>query len=129
MSTTALFDLVVAAIFSHVAFYLLTQVISCADFHRGEIHKLYALIVRTTLGRPFVCNVPHPFRRPPCAEPGCRSLDSCTIHRHFYDSVVGSSVMNQNTHREFVVYDPTQCLPEFIVTYSLWPANAPFTFK
>ncbi|XP_069131153.1 protein mono-ADP-ribosyltransferase PARP14-like [Argopecten irradians] len=68
------------------------------------------LLTRMCLGEAYISKTPTKFRKPPCKE--CLK-DSCA-HKKFYDSVVGDGKW---IFREFIVYDPRQSYPEFLITY------------
>ncbi|XP_033742687.1 protein mono-ADP-ribosyltransferase PARP14-like [Pecten maximus] len=67
-------------------------------------------LARMCLGEAYVSKTANKYRRPPCKE--CFQ-DNCA-HKKFYDSVVGDGKW---IFREFVVYDPRQSYPEFLITY------------
>ncbi|XP_060082610.1 protein mono-ADP-ribosyltransferase PARP14-like [Ylistrum balloti] len=67
-------------------------------------------LVKMCLGEVHVSNTASKYRRPPCKK--CVK-DDCA-HKHFYDSVVGDGKW---IFREFVLYDPRQSYPEFMITY------------
>jgi len=69
------------------------------------------------LGEMFVTSEATSFQRPPCKK--CKN-DKCCNSSHnvggqgFFDSVV---VDGQWNFREFIVYNSSQCYPEYIITY------------
>ncbi|KAK3607032.1 hypothetical protein CHS0354_020462 [Potamilus streckersoni] len=74
-------------------------------------------LMRMVLGNIYICtdSNPHKYRRPPCRT--C-FLDDCADAKHthgYFDSVVGDM---GKLFREFVVYDKSQCYPEYIITYT-----------
>ena len=94
----------------------------------------YMFVVRVLLGQPYVARKPHKYQRPPCT---AQCDDTCT-HSDFYDSVIGThkdmaksggyvmvgghpASAGPGTRpllfREFVIFDKSQCYPEFLVTY------------
>jgi hypothetical protein len=73
------------------------------------------------LGHAYVCTKPVMLVKPPCTFPGCNS-DKCTDAGHrgeFFDSVIGTHRSNGERliFREFIVYDSSQCYPEFLIEY------------
>eukprot|EP00105_Crassostrea_gigas_P040101 XP_019924249.1 PREDICTED: poly [ADP-ribose] polymerase 11-like [Crassostrea gigas] len=75
---------------------------------------LTILLVRMVLGNIYVATKPKQFKMPPCTT--CLT-DRCTneSHEHF-DSVVAD--IPNKLFREFIVYDGTQCYPEYLITYN-----------
>ena len=83
---------------------------------------LYMYVVRVLLGNAYICKTPQKFKRPPCADPTCNAQDACTTHNIFFDSVIGTHRPanvggGRLMYREFVVYKPDQCYPEYLVEY------------
>ena len=73
-------------------------------------------LIRMVLGESYLCTDtnPHKYRRPPCANTQCLK-DDCREKSHgSFDSVIGQS---GRLFREFVVYQPEQCYPEYIISY------------
>lgn len=70
------------------------------------------IMLRMLLGSAWISNKPRStLTRPPCTATSCDDTD-CMHDRH--DSVIGYEHWN---FREFVVYDPAQCYPEYIISY------------
>ncbi|XP_052101344.1 protein mono-ADP-ribosyltransferase PARP14-like isoform X1 [Mytilus californianus] len=75
------------------------------------------ILTRMLLGEIYVTDQPKSFQRPPCKT--CKK-DKCCDSSHnprgqgFFDSVV---VDGQWNFREFIVYNSSQCYPEYIITY------------
>jgi hypothetical protein len=89
----------------------------------GAGQPLNMIVVRVLLGNTFVCDKPQQFRRPPCTFAGCLQ-DNCSDKAHgglFFDSVLGTHRVEPSHQRlifrEFLVYDKTQCYPEFLIEY------------
>uniref|UniRef100_A0A182YU59 Poly [ADP-ribose] polymerase n=1 Tax=Biomphalaria glabrata TaxID=6526 RepID=A0A182YU59_BIOGL len=91
-------------------------------FRRPNGTKLTMIMTRILLGNAFVCDESHKkvsnldpkkrFKKPPCMS--CHD-DLCYCgNRDYYDSVMGDGKW---LFREFVVYDASQCYPEFLITY------------
>ncbi|XP_071168768.1 protein mono-ADP-ribosyltransferase PARP15-like [Mytilus edulis] len=84
--------------------------------HRDKKPKKM-ILTRMLLGEIYVTDQPQSFQRPPCKT--CKK-DKCCDSSHnargqgFFDSVV---VDGQWNFREFIVYNSSQCYPEYIVTY------------
>ncbi|KAL5011701.1 hypothetical protein ScPMuIL_010252 [Solemya velum] len=72
-------------------------------------------LVRMALGHPFLCSQSNPskYRKAPCMNMSCLR-DNCTKHHDSFDSVIGDGKW---LFREFVVYSPDQCYPEYLITY------------
>ncbi|XP_061164307.1 uncharacterized protein LOC133173334 [Saccostrea echinata] len=74
--------------------------------------NLKMLMVRLLIGNPFVSGKEHPYKHPPCSS--CKTTN-CLVGEHcHYDSII---VEGRWIFREFVVYEPNQCYPEYIITY------------
>ena len=74
------------------------------------------ILMRMVLGESYLCTDqnPHKYRRPPCADMKCLR-DDCKNKSHgSFDSVIGQS---GRLFREFVVYQPEQCYPEYVISY------------
>lgn len=72
------------------------------------------LLVRVVLGKAFINTHqnPPPFVRPPCSQ--CQQIScQCPASAH-YDSVVDDA---GRLFREFVVYESSQCYPEYVIRY------------
>jgi len=70
------------------------------------------LLIRLILGHIYVAKKDKKFKIPPCKQcmkPSCKR----SAHRP-YDAVVADGPW---LFREFVVYDRTQCYPEYVITY------------
>lgn len=74
------------------------------------------ILMRMVLGEGFLCTDqnPHKYRRPPCADMKCLRDDCKTKSHGSFDSVIGQS---GRLFREFVVYQPEQCYPEYVISY------------
>ncbi|XP_062615760.1 uncharacterized protein LOC134277439 isoform X1 [Saccostrea cucullata] len=79
--------------------------------HRQQ-KGLQMLLVRLLIGNPFVSGQEQSYKHPPCST--CKTT-TCVIGEHCnYDSII---VEGRWLFREFVVYEPNQCYPEYIITY------------
>lgn len=78
-----------------------------------ELKRRYMFVARVLLGEPYLCQTNNvELRRAPCNS-GCG--DRCTAGHPMCDSVVGT----KHSFREFIVYNPEQSYPEFLVEYEL----------
>lgn len=80
---------------------------------------LHMFVVRVLLGNSYLARRPYSYRRPPCLQPGCKGVDKCTVHSGIHDSVIGTHRPDGTRllFREFIVYLPDQCYPEYLVEY------------
>jgi O-acetyl-ADP-ribose deacetylase (regulator of RNase III)/uncharacterized membrane-anchored protein YhcB (DUF1043 family) len=86
----------------------------------GANQPLYMYVVRVLLGNAFVCQQPQPFKKPPCTSyPKTCADPCCTEHKAHFDSLIGTHRPDNARliFREFIVYDGSQCYPEFLVEY------------
>ncbi|XP_071087203.1 uncharacterized protein [Haliotis cracherodii] len=74
------------------------------------------VLMRMTLGHPYLSSKPSKYRRPPCKNK-THLDDRCSDPNHggFFHSVIGEGTW---IFREFVVYEPELCYPEYVITYS-----------
>ncbi|XP_067663064.1 uncharacterized protein [Haliotis asinina] len=74
------------------------------------------MLMRMTLGEPFLTNDKNSpkYRRPPCQDPNHRA-ETCDKNHGQCHSVIGDGSW---LFREFVVYEPELCYPEYIITYN-----------
>ncbi len=83
----------------------------------------YIFLSRVTLGNPFIStNMHKDIKRPPCIKGHFDTeVRGCDHERH--DSIVGEVESPQypnallKRYREFIVYDRSQCYPEFLVSF------------
>lgn len=85
------------------------------DKNNRGCQGLNMFLVRVLLGNIYRAKGRHQYKHPPCTK--CLN-DECTNqnHKHF-DSVV-ADFGGGSLFREFIVYNASQCYPEYIITYN-----------
>jgi hypothetical protein len=73
------------------------------------------VLVRVLLGHPHVIHSRVKFNRAPCQ--ACKKA-SCKCNTYHHDSVIYDS---RGEAREFIVYDNSQCYPEYFIQYKVVP--------
>lgn len=79
---------------------------------RGTTDR-YIFVVRVILGRSYVNKNDAKIHTLPCTKRDCMT-PGCTQHQYFFDSVVSG---RERKYREFLMYDPDRCLPQFLIKY------------
>lgn len=80
----------------------------------------YVILSRVLLGNIFVCKEPRHFDSLPCRVRGCFG-NRCSHDRSYegtFDSIVGLEDGEIGDSRDFVILDPDQAYPEFLIQYT-----------
>lgn len=101
----------VVSLYNKILFYLFPT----DDKNNRGCQGLNMFLVRVLLGNIYRAKGRHQYKHPPCTK--CLN-DECTNqnHKHF-DSVV-ADFGGGSLFREFIVYNASQCYPEYIITYN-----------